>query len=93
MQIYKKKQLISELLFCGTELKNDQTGEVVYTPPQSYDEIVELMSNLEKLINDKELCDCDPLEKWLLSTTSSKAFTPFMMEMVVQVVSLISCFS
>ena len=93
MQIYKKKQLISELLFCGTELKNDQTGEVVYTPPQSYDEIVELMSNLEKLINDKELCDCDPLVKMAVIHHQFESIHPFMMEMLVQVVSLISCFS
>ena len=30
----------------GTELKNMQTGEVVYTPPQSPDQVESLMSNL-----------------------------------------------
>jgi len=29
----------------GTVLKNDKTGEVVYTPPQDYDEILDLLSN------------------------------------------------
>ena len=31
----------------GTALKNEQTGETDYTPPQSYDEIVSLISNLK----------------------------------------------
>ncbi len=38
-----------------TALKNEQTGETVYTPPQSYDEIVELMNNLENFMNDDSL--------------------------------------
>ena len=29
----------------GTVLKNDKTGEVVYTPPQNKDEILELLGN------------------------------------------------
>lgn len=61
----------------GTELKNDQTGEVVYTPPQSYDEIVELMSNLEKFINDKELCDWDPLVKMAVIHHQFESIHPF----------------
>jgi len=36
----------------GTKLKNPYTDEVVYTPPQSYDDIVALMSDLEKYLND-----------------------------------------
>lgn len=61
----------------GTELKNDQTGEVVYTPPQSYDEIVELMSNLEKFINDKDLCDWDPLVKMAVIHHQFESIHPF----------------
>ena len=45
----------------GTALKNDQTGEVVYTPPQHPDEIVALMANLEQFINQPELCDWDAI--------------------------------
>ena len=37
----------------GTALKNDATGETIYTPPQSYEEIKPLMANLEKFINDE----------------------------------------
>ena len=29
----------------GTVLKNDKTGEIVYTPPQEKDEILDLLSN------------------------------------------------
>lgn len=47
----------------GTTLKNAATQEVVYTPPQSYDEIVRYMTNLEQYINQPELSDVDPLVK------------------------------
>lgn len=47
----------------GTALKNDLTGETVYTPPQHADEIIALMTNLERFINDDDLCDWDPLTK------------------------------
>lgn len=35
----------------GTVLKNDRTGEVVYTPPQNKQEIVELLTNFIKHFN------------------------------------------
>ncbi len=42
----------------GTTLKNERTGEVVYMPPQSHSEIIDLMNNLEKYINnDHEIDD------------------------------------
>src|SRR5690606_28135430 len=47
----------------GTTLKNDQTGEVVYTPPQSFNEISNHMNNLENFINNSELNDLAPLVK------------------------------
>ena len=47
----------------GTVLKNQQTGEVVYTPPQEYDTIVAAMNNLVSYINDDSLSDTDPLVK------------------------------
>jgi len=47
----------------GTTLKNTSTGEIIYTPPQDPEEIKNLMTNLEKFINDKEFCDFDPLVK------------------------------
>lgn len=47
----------------GTTLKNQQTGEVVFTPPQDYDTIMALMGNLEQYLNDDTLSDADPLVK------------------------------
>ena len=47
----------------GTELRNLQTGQVVYIPPQDPDLIISLMSNLERFINDEEMYEADPLIK------------------------------
>ncbi len=44
----------------GTTLINSSTGEVIYTPPQDPEEIKSLMANLEKFINDKEICTLIP---------------------------------
>jgi hypothetical protein len=44
----------------GTALKNTQTGETIYLPPQDPAEILDLMSNLERFINEPELSDLDP---------------------------------
>ena len=61
----------------GTALKNDQTGEVVFTPPQSYDEIVDLMGNLERFINDDGLTDLDPLTKMAVIHHQFETIHPF----------------
>ena len=61
----------------GTTLTNQQTGEVVYTPPQHHDEIVRLMDNLEKFINDDEMSDLDPLVKMALVHFQFESIHPF----------------
>ena len=61
----------------GTSLKNQATGEVVYTPPQNHAEIVELMSNLEKFINDTEMSRLDPLIKLALIHFQFESIHPF----------------
>jgi Fic family protein len=38
----------------GTVLKNDKTGEIVYTPPQMKDEILDLLSNFLEHFNLKQ---------------------------------------
>ena len=38
----------------GTALINDATGEVVYTPPQDYNEIISLLGDFCKFLNDDE---------------------------------------
>ena len=61
----------------GTELKNEQTGEIVYTPPQTHDEVVAFMINLEKFINDNDLCDWDPLVKMAVIHHQFESIHPF----------------
>jgi len=61
----------------GTALKNDATGEVIYTPPQHPDEIIALMSNLERFINDDELCDWDALTKMAVIHHQFESIHPF----------------
>lgn len=61
----------------GTSLKNQSTGEVVYTPPQDHAEIVERMSNLEQFMNDPEMSDLDPLIKLALIHFQFESIHPF----------------
>ncbi|MEZ5048621.1 MAG: Fic/DOC family N-terminal domain-containing protein, partial [Saprospiraceae bacterium] len=61
----------------GTALKNAATGETIYTPPQDYVEIMNLMANLEKYINDSELQDCDPLIKMAIIHFQFESIHPF----------------
>ena len=61
----------------GTVLKNDQTGEVVYTPPQSALEIEGLMQNLEKFMNVEELGEEDPLVKMAVIHHQFESIHPF----------------
>lgn len=61
----------------GTELKNQATGETVYTPPQDYDEVVSLMSNLENFINDDSLSEIDPLIKMAVIHHRFESIHPF----------------
>jgi len=61
----------------GTKLLNDKTGEVIYTPPQDYTDIVELMNNLEKFINTDEMMDADPLIKIALIHHQFESIHPF----------------
>lgn len=41
----------------GTNLKNAQTGEIIYTPPQDYEIIQNLLTNLESYINEPNELD------------------------------------
>ena len=61
----------------GTTLKNEQTGEVIYTPPQHPDEIVALMTNLEQFMNDDTLCDWDALVKMAVIHHQFESIHPF----------------
>jgi Fic family protein len=61
----------------GTVLKNQQTGEVVYTPPQDYDTIVRLLSNLEQFINNDDMAGWDNLVKMAVIHFQFESIHPF----------------
>ncbi|HRB23816.1 MAG TPA: Fic family protein [Ferruginibacter sp.] len=61
----------------GTKLLNDRTGEIVYSPPQDYDTIVQLMQNLEQFINDDSISDLDPLIKMAIIHHQFESVHPF----------------
>ena len=60
----------------GTQLKRND-GVVVYTPPQDKASIERYMSNLELFINDKSLCDSDPLIKLAIIHHQFESIHPF----------------
>ena len=59
----------------GTNLKNAQTGEIVYTPPQDYETIQELLGNLENYINESN--DIDPLINMAIIHYQFESIHPF----------------
>jgi Fic family protein len=59
----------------GTNLKNAQTGEVVFTPPQNYETIQALLDNLEKFINEPS--DVDPLVNMAIIHYQFETIHPF----------------
>ena len=61
----------------GTELKNEQTGEIVYTPPQDGTQVVKLMNNLEQFINNDYLINLDPLTKMAVIHHQFESIHPF----------------
>ncbi|MFA5480736.1 MAG: Fic family protein [Candidatus Muiribacteriota bacterium] len=60
----------------GTVLKNDKTGETIYTPPDNPDEIIRLLNNLEKYLNSNEN-DLDPLIKLSIIHFQFECIHPF----------------
>lgn len=60
----------------GTKLKTSK-GDVVYTPPQTGEEVAKYMSNLEKYINTQELQDIDPLIKMAIIHHQFESIHPF----------------
>jgi len=61
----------------GTVLKNAKTGETVYKPPQDHKDILSLMKNLEKFINDDSLSDLDPIVKMGVIHLQFESIHPF----------------
>lgn len=59
----------------GTSLKNAQTGEIIYTPPQDYETLQELLSNLENYINEPN--ELDPLVNMAIIHHQFESIHPF----------------
>lgn len=60
----------------GTVLKNDSTGEIVYTPPSGENNILSLLSNLESYINE-DYDNIDPLIKLAVIHYQFESIHPF----------------
>lgn len=61
----------------GTVLKNPKTNEVVYTPPQNHADIVILLDNLEKYINDNNFHNVDSIIKMAIIHYQFESIHPF----------------
>lgn len=61
----------------GTQLKRENDGAVVYTPPQDGQEIIGFMANLEQFINDNEMSQLDPLIKMAIIHHQFESIHPF----------------
>jgi Fic family protein len=59
----------------GTNLANAKTGEVIFTPPQTYEDIEKLLTNLEKYINEPN--DIDPLVNMAIIHYQFETIHPF----------------
>ena len=59
----------------GTVLKNEKTGEVVFTPPQEFEVLDELMSDLERYINEAN--EIDPLVNMAVIHHQFESIHPF----------------
>lgn len=60
----------------GATLKNGR-GEIVYTPPQHPNVVVDLMDNLVTFMNDDEVCELDPLVKMAIIHHQFESIHPF----------------
>lgn len=60
----------------GTVLKNDKTGEIVYTPPQDKQEILDLLSNFIAHFNDEQ-SDLSPLIRMAILHYQFESIHPF----------------
>ena len=61
----------------GTQLKRENDGAVIYTPPQDGMAIIRYMSNLEQFINDDHLSQLDPLIKMAIIHHQFESIHPF----------------
>ncbi len=60
----------------GTNLKSSE-GRTVYTPPQTHEEIIQMLTELEEFMNCSEKYDVDPLIKMALIHHQFESIHPF----------------
>jgi Fic family protein len=61
----------------GTVLKNEATGEIIYTPPSGKEEIMSLLGNLEEYINNNYDNNIDTLVKLAVIHYQFESIHPF----------------
>ena len=61
----------------GTKVVNQATGEVIYTPPQDHDQIVELLERLIAFFNEAAEQNLDPLMRMALIHYQFEKIHPF----------------
>jgi Fic family protein len=59
----------------GTQLMNDATGDVVYTPPDGQDRLRDLLTNWERYLHEQK--DTDPLIRMAIAHYQFEAIHPF----------------
>ena len=59
----------------GTQLINDRTGEIIYTPPEGEPRLRELLANWERFLHDQ--ADLDPLVRMAVGHYQFEAIHPF----------------
>lgn len=61
----------------GTKLQDRNSGRVIYVPPQDYDNILLLLTDLERFINEDTAFDADPLVKMAIMHHQFESIHPF----------------
>lgn len=61
----------------GTALKNDATGEIIFTPPQHPDTVRALMENFEMFVNGTDGLPSDPLLRMIVMHHQFETIHPF----------------
>ena len=59
----------------GTQLANDRTGEIIYTPPEGEDRLRDLLANWEHFLHNET--DLDPLVRMAIGHYQFEAIHPF----------------
>lgn len=61
----------------GTQLRNNQTDQVIYTPPEGEQVLRTKLANLDSFLNDQAASEVDPLIKMAVAHYQFEAIHPF----------------